>query len=319
MWVKGWNLTNTGLAFSKHGDLISGKKYLEKGSSLLKESGDSFSYACSLVPYSQNSHLMGDYEEASRLVAECQQLLEEKKEQLFYTYTLSTSGRLAAEYGALDEAEARHIDCLLQRKKLDYQSAISYTLSDLGTVAYLKGEYEKARGYFQESILLANELNLPYTTSRSLWGLGNLAVAEGDYTLAARFFQESGLTNIRMIGGPGWAALGLNKWKEAEQYFRSCLQIMLEKGNKPLGLDALVGVAHLSAQTGAFMDALELLVLVQLHPASNYEIMRKAKKLWAKLTAELPSENILLAETKGSDINLWAAAEKVLDALRMTS
>ena len=94
---------------------------------------------------------------------------------------------------------------------------------------------------------------------------------------------------------------------------------MLEKGNKPLGLDALVGVAHLSAQTGAFMDALELLVLVQLHPASNYEIMRKAKKLWAKLTAELPSENILLAETKGSDINLWAAAEKVLDALRMTS
>jgi tRNA A-37 threonylcarbamoyl transferase component Bud32 len=106
--------------------------------------------------------------------------------------------------------------------------------------------------------------------------------------------------------------LGLNDLEKARKGFEQSLQTMLDKHLKPLGLDALVGLAHLQARSGQIDQALELLALVQNHASSSFEIREKALVLWEELVAELPAAIIAKAEARGKALDLFAVVKSLL-------
>jgi tetratricopeptide (TPR) repeat protein len=310
-WTRGWGLFALGtLAYFK-GEHARAKIHLPEAGELLKAQGDFWSYAWSLIAHSQSRRLIGDYERAQRLVEEAERILSTMGEQLVIGYVLSELGRLAAHRGELAQAETYHKAALVQRTKVGTRTGIVLTQSDLGLVNCLQGNYEAAQSYYLQSVATATEINMLGFVSDYLWKLGNLAVAKGDYTTAKHYFQESG-HGVNRVGGPGWAALGLGEFAEAKQLFRVSLQAMRDSGAKPVGLDALVGMAHLQAQSGQFRQALECLTLVRHHPASDWEIKEKVRKLWEELVAELSPQLVSEAEARGREMDLYETAESLV-------
>ena len=108
------------------------------------------------------------------------------------------------------------------------------------------------------------------------------------------------------------ALLGLRRDEEARTAFADSLRVLLNSQTRPIGLDALVGMAHVKARAGQLEEALELLSLVKTHPSSYYESKEKARELWEELAAELPAELIAQAEARGQEMDLWQTAESLL-------
>src|SRR5262245_40287441 len=84
------------------------------------------------------------------------------------------------------------------------------------------------------------------------------------------------------------------------------------KPTMPLALDALTGTAYLLAQAGKPEQALELLALVQYHPASTQETKDRAVKLHDELIAGLPPEAVDAAKTRGKERSLEVVVAEIL-------
>ena len=295
------------------GEYVRGRKLLEESCQLGRAEGDRWLYAWNLIVYCTTIHLSGEYKEAQQVLEEAKQILTTMEEQLLYGYVLNLQGRIAADLGQLAQATTYHQAALTQRLKIGTQTGIAFTLRDLGYVYYLQGKYEEAEAYFRHCINMANETNMLTISEQSKGLLGNIALAIGDYTAAKRYFQQSNFINLGLVGGMGWAWLGLGELAEAKKYFLARLKQMIDDGGKPTGLDALVGLAHVQAQTGQLRQALMWLVLVQHHHASMYEIKEKARQLWEELTAKLPAEIIAEAESQGRELDLRDTAVSLLN------
>ena len=87
---------------------------------------------------------------------------------------------------------------------------------------------------------------------------------------------------------------------------------MIDNQARPIGLDALVGMAHIKARTGQLEEALAILALVQNHPSSHFESREKARRLREELAADLPPELVTEAEVSGREIDLFRTAESLL-------
>lgn len=142
--------------------------------------------------------------------------------------------------------------------------------------------------------------------------MGNLAVDQGYFEASMHFFEKSSYRNRLQLGGPGWAYIGLMDFDRAKLDFQAKLEAMLTYHTKIVGLDGIIGMAHLKARVGDVTATLELLTLVRNHPASNYEIKKKANSLWGELVAELSSELIAEAKARGRELDLFETAEALL-------
>ncbi|MFK7801822.1 MAG: tetratricopeptide repeat protein, partial [Anaerolineae bacterium] len=313
-WTRGYAFWILGAVAAYRMDFTRSISLIKKGRQLFKDAGDLWGYAGTLMFLGQVMHNAGDYDEAQLVLEMTAGILEQLGEQYMTGFNLSDRGRVAAHFGELAQAETYHQAALAQRMKLGTRTGIAISLRDLGNISRLRGKYEEAQSYYQQSLILAQDANMPYSIQDSVFQLGNLAVAKGNFAEAKRHFQESS-TLLRYgdaSGGIGWAALGLGELEEAKGQFLTALQKMVEGGSKPVGLDSLVGIAHLLAQTGNLSRALELLTLVNRHSASNYEIKEKVRMLWEELVAELSPELIAEAEARGRELDLFETAENLL-------
>ena len=309
--ARGFCLILLGAVATYKGEYERAQTFCEEGGTLLRSTGHDWFYGICLLVHDQVAQLAGDYEKAQRLVEECEPIFRGMGEQIYTTYVLSDLGRLAAYRGELSQAKAYLQASLSKRQALNYSTGAALILNHLGNVARLQGDFDEARHYFQQAIKIATEINVLEIAGLGYLGLGNLAVAKGDFKAAIRYFQECGFRDPE-VGGPGWAALGLGNLSQARSYFQAKLQMMVKHDAKPAGLDALVGIAYLQAQAGQLERALELLALVQHHPASNYELKKKAGKLWDELAAEVSPEVVAEAEARGRLLDLGETAEGLL-------
>ena len=310
-WTRGQCLFGLGINATIASQYSQAKSYFKEAIDLQKMAGNFWDVAFNLITLGQVLQQTGDFEEAQALAEEGERQLDRMDDQLWIGHALGDLGRVAAHQGDLAEAERFHQMALAQRSRVGLEGGIAFSLRDLGEVAYLKGEYENAQDYFEQSIATANKINMPHTANESLWGIGKLALAAGDFTAAKRYFAQSGRVKRRarcLVGGPAWAALGLGELAEAKRLFQDDLLYMLDTDSKPVGLDALVGIAHLESQAGRVSRALELLTLVKHHSASTYETREKASKMWDELAAELSPDVVAEAEVRGRELNLWETA-----------
>ena len=222
--------------------------------------------------------------------------------------------KLATIEGDLVEADAFLQRSVAELIEVGNSGTLCYVWREWGNVARLRGRYAEAKAYGQKSMALARELDINAKTL-CLWFFGNLAVDEGEHEHGLRYFDEyarSGLILQEQLGGPGWAHLGLGDDAAARQCFASTLQLTVQNQARPIGLDALVGMAHLKARAGQQEDALALLALVRSHRSSHYESREKARRLWEELAAELPADLVAAAQARGYNLNLEETAAALL-------
>jgi len=314
-WARAYCLAFLGATAYYNGDHPQAISYLKESGALWQATGDMWLFAIVLWLQGMVELALGDYDESQRLVEESERLLSQIGDQKFIGALLNHLARLALYRGDIVKAETYGQAALTQQTRVGSISDITESLNDLGEAAYLKGEYRKAQAYHEQCLQMVTEINMSLRVERTLWNLGNLAVAESDFELAKQYFAQADFTrnvNQGLIGGPGWAALGLGELAEARHYFQSGLQAMLQSGAKLVGLDALVGMANLKLRNNQFSRALELLALVRHHRASNWEVQEKVRKLWEELVAELRPELVAEAEAQGRELDLWETANLLL-------
>ncbi len=313
--VRGLGFVSLGGVRYIKGDYPSALKLWRTALDLLERAGDTAALAENYLYYLNVFLFTGDYDEAERCLETAMQLSSQLKEPFFSRSRWNEKGKLATIRGQLVEAEDYFRESVAQLEEIEDQRLIAFVWRERGDVARLRGNFDIAREYIQRSIALGKDHNMPYPATQSLWSLGNLAVDEGEFVAALDYFEaykRASPLSQEHIGGPGWALLGLGRYEEAKRYFLTSLKRMVTNQVRPIGLDALVGMAHIKARSGQFEEAIKLLTVVTNHPSTQYESKRKASKLWKKLTAELPAELVAEAETHGRGLDLTQTAEAML-------
>ena len=266
------------------------EQQLKTGYQMRQESGDRFGIALSLPPLGRLPLVRGELTEAEQRFEELRHLSQELNHPLTLGYSLAGLGTLARLRGAYEEAEPLLEENLAMQKEQGRKLDIADCLNDLGRLAFDRGDYEQARQLHQESLAIYQELNQKTGLASTLGYLGQVAMA-----------------------------MGRRHYPKARQYFRQALEITNQTEVAPIALDVLRGCAALLLSIEPTNDesvqAIELLALVQHHPASEYETREKARRLLAEWVAAHSPEVVEAAQTRGRALDLWETAAKLLEAL----
>jgi tetratricopeptide (TPR) repeat protein len=284
----------------------------ETAAEIRQSVGDYAAYGAIQLQLCIIARFMGDFAAAGQYLESAGRFL--KDDDLQSRRLWNARAWVATEQGQLDEAEAYLQKSVTQLTEVGNKAILSYVWRTRADVSRLRGRIAEAKAYGRKGFALGEEINMPLVAAQYIWLFGNVAIDEREYEIALRYFDEyaqSSMVKQQYIGGPGWALLGLERMSEANHHFKNSLQLMLSNEAKPIGLDALVGVAHLKARAGQLEEALILLALVRHHPASFYEIREKARQLWEELAAELPAELVAEADARGREMDLWETAQSV--------
>ncbi len=140
------------------------------------------------------------------------------------------------------------------------------------------GRYAEARERLQAGLELARTSHDWWLVSTTLANLGILLHTQGDHAGAKTALLEA--VSLTQESGNRWdqawvevslgdVYLALHDAAQAENHYRSALQLAFEGAAIPIALDALAGFATLHAQAGDREWALEIAGQVAAHPAST--------------------------------------------------
>ncbi|MDX1521127.1 MAG: tetratricopeptide repeat protein [Anaerolineae bacterium] len=190
---------------------------------------------------------------------------------------------------------------------------MAYCLNKLGDIAQAEGDYSEAEQHYQNSYTLKKEFDDPEGMAVALSHLGKLALRQEKYAEARRLYQQS-LTIYERIGdkgglatsldGLGQTACALAEVPVAQQYLQQALHIATEIQFLPLTLSIIVSIADLLFRGGHQEWALEILGLVQQHPAGERETKDRVRQLLSRYEAELSPQDVTLAVQRGADSDL---------------
>jgi hypothetical protein len=116
----------------------------------------------------------------------------------------------------------------------------------------------------------------------------------------------------------GHIAAVLEHDTEAQQYYRQALEIVAKTGAVPVTLDIFCGWALLLSRRELLdtehKQVIELLTLVQHHPAATHETQKKAAERLLELAAEMPAEVVKVVKTRRQTSD-WQALTQLGHAL----
>jgi tetratricopeptide (TPR) repeat protein len=233
-----------------------------------------------------SNHRSGLYAEAGRLLAEGLEALREG-DQYHELWFIHDMARLKWLEGDYEEASCLAANSHSLARTLGDRVATSGSLDRLGEIAVAMGRYEEAREHFEDALAIAREMADPVIETESLVGLATIASAQGEHAEAKRLLVR-GPNNARMIPpwvqcavleGLGYANRSLGRPDEAGTSFRNALSLAVGKGLRPRVLGAVVGFAHLVADEGNHMRALEYLDVVLQDSAAMQVTKDAARRL----------------------------------------
>jgi ATP/maltotriose-dependent transcriptional regulator MalT len=190
---------------------------------------------------------------------------------------------------------------------------MAYILSDMGSVARALGDYPQAKQHYQASYAIKNEFNDPEGMAAALNHLGKIAVLQKEFSEADRLYQQGleiyheindrgGLATS--LSGLGVVACALEDYQAAYRYYNDALQITTNMKFIPLTLSILVGICELIRQRGQVGRAVELLAMVQGHPATDGETRNRVQHGLDRFRAELSAAEFGQATQRGASSSL---------------
>lgn len=255
---------------------------MEEALRLDEKSGSIWSQLRSQAKLANAQRQLGNYAVAERYIRRYAALARE----------VGSLGYEAESYlalGVVFKEQGRHDEAVVQfeagyRRSVEYgnNAAIALAKLELGDMALLRGRRAEAKRYYEESLT-------GFEIARTGWGI----------VLA--------LDNI------GYLACVEEEFKRADACFRRALTAALRGKLLTLALDVVAGMALLHARKGQCERAVELLALVQGHPATERQThARLVEPLLTELKAKLPEAGFVAALGHGSALELGAAAREEL-------
>jgi tetratricopeptide (TPR) repeat protein len=184
-------------------------------------------------------------------------------------------------------------------------------------------EYEQAIQLLQQSLAIYKEIGAVHFISLVLANFAEGFIAMGNFANAVSYARESFLysqNNPESLAWPnrtlGEALLGLGDLPSAREYFRKSLEVSHTLQEKCDVLLAIKSISVYLAAQGKGAKALELISLINHHPATWQWTKDRASELAAKLESELPQDVVMQAKERGRTRDLDATVTELLEELK---
>jgi len=306
---------------SRKGDYAAAGLRLRECLDLARRSGDLRSQASALGQLGRVELWRGDLPESLAVLEEALTIIRGLDDPPTLAFILRQLGNTCNSTGDFERADL----CL--NESLEISRAISdpeiemAALNSLASTARNQGDFPRAIQRLQEGLNLARKLGDLRLVPTLLVNLANTLADIRDYEGAQRCAQEaleeeksSGLLtggSAIAYGILAEAALAQGSLDDARFYSRESLRLRRDLGGQPLVLSALFNYAKLFAMSTApaqAVRAIELLGLIQSHPASLAHSRRKVDQVLGELCAAAP-----LSACSASEIQSALARGAVLD------
>jgi tetratricopeptide (TPR) repeat protein len=259
---------------------------------------------------------LGRFPEANEALQEGLRLSQNFDQRWYEGHFTEFLGILAGDQGKYTQAQQYLSRALDIFRSLGDLSFTAHTLSYLGRTMQALEDDQEVEKVLRQSLELAREADYRFGSGLALDALGQLASGQGNhpealrlFTEGANLFREMGDTHrlSRSLNHQGMTALALNQTEEAQNAFRSALDLAQEGGLIPIALSAAAGLAALQMCQEYDQHALELVLYILQHPAARQETKDLAWRLKKELEMKLPSQAVIIAHR--------CAGEKDLDEL----
>jgi tetratricopeptide (TPR) repeat protein len=272
--------------------------------------------------------MMGTYVRAFELYSEGLRIASAIGDQWFKALCLTCVNGLVANTRLTVAVKPEDAHELLRSAVADWRligdpRMIGFGLRILSQSASVLGHYAEARSALEESVALNSSVGDRWGLGSAYRGLGVIAGAQGDHSQAVDMFRKS-LDTFTELGASWWVArvlaemgesiLALGDDTKAVRVWREALRLATGIHGTPVALKALVGLAVLQAKRGQAQPALELLLVVLNHPASNQETKDRAEILCTELKTRLTSQQIEIAQTRARTHSFDQVVDKVLES-----
>jgi hypothetical protein len=198
---------------------------------------------------------------------------------------------------------------------------MAFVLSKQGLVADAEKDHPRAKRYHHEALQMlyafGDRAGQAYATSRlslTAYGQGNYSEAWHMGRRGYELFEELGHrwgmgASLCRIG---FAALGLERRREADTCFRDALELAGSMQHVPLILYSLAGIACLTAEEGEGAQAVELLTFVEEHSQTPPIYLDIATRWFSDIETRLPPEALSAARERGAASELEGVVEEML-------
>jgi predicted ATPase/DNA-binding SARP family transcriptional activator len=266
--------------------------------------------------------LAGDYARALDLFADAREKALAVGDRVFAATSLSLHAHYSRLIGKPGNQHGRLQAAVAEWRAVGDPRFIGFGLNFLGQSALALGRFDEARTALEESVELNMSVGARWNLGHAFQGLGAVAQAQGEHQRAADMFLKA-VNTFTELGGRFYMAQGLAQMGqslfalgnevEAGRVWRESLRIAAEIHGMPVALDALVGLASLRAKRGDAQSALDLLLIVLNHPASNQETKDRAEKLRRELKPRLTPQQIQAAQAKARELRVDQVINQVLE------
>ncbi len=260
----------------------------------------------------------GRLEESERLLRESMALdfKRGRVEKLVNLYhflgtTLLYRGKLDQAGTILDEG----LDFYNERGRID--SAIVLEQTKIRVCIHL-GQYKQARLLAEKVYSYWEKKNRVFSMAGALISLGKLSLAAGEYAEAQRLLERhvAMLQEFNRKDGQaflGLAQLELGQTDSPRQSVAESLGSALQTRSFTALISMLPLAALFLARHGRIIQAVELYALVSCHPfvVNSRWFADVVGKQMEALMVSLPSEEVMAAQGRGWEQDLWETAEKV--------
>jgi len=252
--------------------------------------------------------------------------LNRRQEQLIPLEGLAMSNFFLDQISGLIEAIQESLDIA---RKLSHEWWEAACWSWFGHAYVAAQSLDDAHRYADVANQMAGKIGDPWLSFFPSQALAQIATLQGDYLLAKERFQTAlkAAQSINFKRGMGYTysnlggvSYSLEEFVEAEQYHLQSLKIGHEIGQLREMLGDLYGLARVWAVFGRGSDAVELLAVVLLHPASEQHLLitpatiqHEAERLRAELEAVLPPEEYATAWQLGKTRELEVVVAELLE------
>jgi len=303
------------------GDLQEAAESLKQSMILYSQSDNFSGIGESLCELARISSAQGDYATAGRYLESSLQTSKQAGDLWQVAKTYSDLGYVAMMQNNFAAAEEYLEQGLTISHSINYRAGVAAVLMLLGIVSHFRNKTPQSVEYFLESLSISREIGDQKAEADTLHNLGSYAILRQDYDDAERWLTQSlGIydsLNFRLgvaatLVKLGYAALGTGYTAIARQYFRESLSEAKELQAIPLELEAIIGLARITAHQGNIAQALEWVSVVLNHPSANPDVKSMAQRLFAELYSLLPPSEVDTHLSSGRKMDIDALIISVL-------
>jgi tetratricopeptide (TPR) repeat protein len=242
----------------------------------------------------------GDYDQTEQFLADAVMLGQELEDQIGLALALRELGKLEIALGKYSKAIQTFQESIAITDEIGSHWESAATMDDLGVALCMVGDYVAAENALRQCLEASQARQHRYFIARCLGDLGLLAYYKGLYHQASLHIQQA-LEIWMDLGHEPYSAWVLCKlghvlqamsqiqYAEARRLYMQALEISVKHRLAPFAMDVFSGIAGLMVQGDNKKFAIDLLILVESHPASSAETRRNARKTLANLDVERSS------------------------------